>query len=413
MEFRILGSLEVRTEGQSLQVGTPMMRAVLALLLVRAGSLVTVDQFVDELWTESRPDDARLLAQGYISRLRKSLDARAGTEDPSARLVSHRPGYVLRVEAEELDQRRFEQLIAKARRARQAGWLGRCVEWYRQAQAEWRGEPFADVPGTPALDRETARLQELRLLVLEELFDTELALGNDTKLLPELREHAARHPLRGHATGQLMVALHRSARTAEALETYHQSARRLADELGLDPPAELRRLYTSIVRDEPGMLSVLRQKDREPDARPGTGARRPGRAADDQPAREVTAVVPTLSARTHHPLCEIYRTYLTATPDPFVHPPYEKKRRIWLADGSYNLWQFMDDVRDLLVASRRCGEGFYEWRNTLVPDTGGRYLHVTTLIPEFAEQPTVVWKAWWRLSSSGLHTWGAEIDPEV
>lgn len=404
MEFRILGPLEVLTEGRSLPVGAPMIRAVLALLLVRAGSLVTVEEFVDELWTEKHPADARLLAQGYVSRLRKSLEAHAGEEDLAARLASRRPGYVLHVEAGELDTQRFERLVAQARRARQAGWLGRCVEWFRRAQAEWRGEPFADVPATPALERETTRLREHRLLATEELFDAELALGNDAKLVPELRQHVAQNPLRGHSTGQLMLALHRCARTAEALEVYHQLARRLAEELGIDPPLELRRLYAAILRDEPGVLSVLLR--RAPDSADTAGAPSP------EPAREVTATVPTISARTHHPVCEIYRTYLTATPDPLVHPVYEKKRRIWLADGSYNLWQFMDDVRDLVVAARRCGEGFYEWRNQLVPDTGGRYLHVTMLIPEFSEQPTVVWKAWWRLSNSGMHTWGAEIDPE-
>jgi DNA-binding SARP family transcriptional activator len=403
MEFRILGPVEVRAEDRPLSVGAPMIRAVLALLLVRCGSLVTVEQFVDELWTGNRPADARLLAQGYISRLRKNLAAAPGAENPSARLVSHRPGYVLHVEAGELDQHRFEQLIAKARRARRSGWLGRSVEWFRQARAEWRGEPFADVPATPVLDREAARLRELQLLALEELFDIELAIGNDAKLVPELREHVGKHPLRGHATGQLMIALHRSARTAEALEVYHQLASRLSDELAIDPPAELRRLYTAIVRDEPGVLAVLRQ----PVPAAGTQEK------DDEPVREVTAVVPTVSARTHHPVFEIYRSYLTANPDPHVHPAHEKKRRIWLAGGTYNVWQFMDDDRDLISAAQQCAEGFYAWENQILPDTRDRYLHTTRLIPEVSGQPVLVWKAWWRLSCSGVHTWGAEIDPEL
>lgn len=240
----MLGPLEVRDQGKLVDLGPPRIRVMCAILLVRPGDLVAIDRFVDELWPEHPPQDARALVRSYVSRLRRALRSGASGE---GRLVTRKPGYLLRVEDQELDLQRFERLVADARVAHQAGEPHTAVDLFRQAHGLWRGEPFADVPRTASVAAAVTWLTEQQLASREEWFDAALTAGQTVDVVNELTEFAAAHPLRERPAGQLMVALYRSGRQAEALEQYQRIQRVLAEEVGVDPGVELRRLHQRIL----------------------------------------------------------------------------------------------------------------------------------------------------------------------
>jgi DNA-binding SARP family transcriptional activator/tetratricopeptide (TPR) repeat protein len=242
VEFCVLGPLEVRDQGMIVDLGPPRVRATCGILLVRPGNLVTIDQFVDELWPEQPPPDARALVRGYVSRLRRALGSNAD------RVVTRKPGYLLLVEGQELDLHRFERLVADARSADDPR---RAVELFRQALGLWRGEPFADVPRTASIAAATTRLTEQRLTTREECFDAALAAGQHADVVTELTEFVRANPLRERAAGQLMLAMYRCGRQAEALEQYQRTRRALAEQAGVDPGAELRQLHQRILTADP------------------------------------------------------------------------------------------------------------------------------------------------------------------
>lgn len=220
---------------------------MLGVLLIRPGEIVSVGQFVDELWPDQPPAEARSLVHGYLSRLRRALRA---APDGAARLVTRKPGYLLHVGDGELDLHGFEDLLGRARSARSAGALDESLRYYRRAHALWRGTPFADAPATPGIDAAVTRLAELRLGSAEEEFAVRLAVGEGAELVAALTERVDAYPLRERPVGQLMLALHRAGRTAEALEVYRRAVARLAGELGIDPGPELRQVEVAILRGE-------------------------------------------------------------------------------------------------------------------------------------------------------------------
>src|SRR5215217_1500167 len=239
MEFRVLGPLEVIENDRPLPLGGLRQRSLLAALVLRANELVSTDQLIDEIWGDSAPARATKTIHVYVSRLRKTL----GRE----RLATRPPGYVLHVEQAELDLARFEQLAAAARGATPE----RAAERLRQALELWRGPPLADLAYEAFAQPEIARLDELRLAALEDRIDADLMAGRDGPLVGELEALVARHPLREHMRAQLMLALYRVGRQAEALAAYRDARRELAEGLGLEPGAELRRLEEAILRHEP------------------------------------------------------------------------------------------------------------------------------------------------------------------
>jgi DNA-binding SARP family transcriptional activator len=241
LRFRILGPIEVEDERGPLQLGGQKQRALLALLLLRAGQAVAVDSIVDKLWGEHPPRTATTSLQNFVVQLRKLL----GTDV----LVTKPPGYALRVEPEQFDLGRFEQLVAEARRAEPA----EQVRKLREALALWRGPPLADLGYEGFAQDEIRRLEELRLEALEQRFDAELACGASAEVVAELEALLGKHPLRERLRGQLMLALYRAGRQAEALETYHAGRRALVDELGIEPSPALQQLYGSILRQEAGL----------------------------------------------------------------------------------------------------------------------------------------------------------------
>ncbi len=246
MEFRILGPLEVLdNDGCPVEIGGQKQRALLAVLLLRANEVVSLDTLIEELWGETPPSTAAKTLQAHVSRLRRALGDEA---TPGSGLLETRGhGYVLRVEPGQLDAETFRSKLEEARSVLAGGDPETAAEALRQALALWRGPALADFAYEQFAQNEIGRLEELRLAALEERIEADLALGRHSMLVPELETLVARHPLRERLLGQLMLALYRSDRQAEALQAYQQGRQALAEELGLEPSQSLQRLERQIL----------------------------------------------------------------------------------------------------------------------------------------------------------------------
>jgi YVTN family beta-propeller protein len=245
MQFFVLGPVEAYEDGRPVAVGGGRQRALLALLLVHSGEVVSRDRLIDELWAGQPPVSASQSLDAYLSRLRRAF-REAGGDDV---LATRAPGYVLATN--DTDVSRFEALVEEGRAALAAADAGRAAELLREALGLWRGPAYAEVADEPWAQTEARRLEELRLAAIEDRIDAELALGRHAALVPELEALAARHPTRERLTGQLMLALYRSGRQADALAVYRAARRALVDELGLEPGHELRRLEVAVLAQEP------------------------------------------------------------------------------------------------------------------------------------------------------------------
>jgi len=252
LDFRILGPLEVREGERPLPLGGAKQRAVLALLLLDAGRVVSTDRLIEELWPERPPGRPQTAIQGYVSELRKLLERKPGA--PFQVLTTEGPGYRLRLEPEQLDLHRFERSFEQGQRALATGRAEVAARMLREALSLWRGPVLADFAYEAWAQAAIGRLEELRLACLEERLEADLALGRHRELIGELEALIAEHPLREHLRGQLMLALYRSGRQAEALEVYQRARRALVDELGIEPSSELQELNRLILRQEPGLV---------------------------------------------------------------------------------------------------------------------------------------------------------------
>jgi DNA-binding SARP family transcriptional activator len=244
VEFRVLGPLQALQDGRLIPLGGAQQRAVLAILLLQAGRVVSVDDLVDGLWGERPPETAANTLQGYVSRLRKLL-----TSGEDELIVHSPPGYVLRIEPERVDALRFERLLRQATEAR-VNDGERAAELLREALALWRGGALADLELNSFVRLEVRRLEELRMGALEERIELDLALGRHGQVVPELEALVAEHPLRERLREELMLALYRSGRQSEALATYRAARRRLVRELGIEPGRRLRELEQAILRQD-------------------------------------------------------------------------------------------------------------------------------------------------------------------
>jgi DNA-binding SARP family transcriptional activator len=238
LEFRILGPLEALRDGEPIKLGGQQQRAVLALLLMHADRVVPTDTIVDRIWGEEPPRTATTSLQNHISQLRKLLGGDA--------LATRPPGYVLQVEREAIDALRFEALLRQAKGADPEE-RSRLLS---EALALWRGPPLADFGFESFAQSEAGRLEELRAGALEERIDADLDLGKHRELVGELEGLARENPLRERLRGQLMLALYRSGRQAEALQAYHDARRALVEELGIEPSPAVQQLHASILRQE-------------------------------------------------------------------------------------------------------------------------------------------------------------------
>ncbi|HET9509498.1 MAG TPA: BTAD domain-containing putative transcriptional regulator, partial [Gaiellaceae bacterium] len=264
IDFRILGPLEARRDGVELSPGGPKQRALLALLLLHANERVSHSALIDGLWGEQPPETAAKALQVYVSQLRRTV----GRE-----LVHTRPGgYQLVIAPDALDLLRFEQLVADARAAAPAA----AAPKLREALALWRGSALADVADAAFAQEQMGRLEELRLAATEQLVDAELALATDSELVPELERLVAQNPLRERLRAQLMLALYRSGRQADALDCYQEARRLFVDELGIEPGRQLRELHGAILRQDAAL-------DLEPPHEASGQTRAPGEETPPEP----------------------------------------------------------------------------------------------------------------------------------
>jgi DNA-binding SARP family transcriptional activator/class 3 adenylate cyclase len=255
LSFRLLGSFEVARGGRAVQLGGQKQRAVLAILALEAGRVVSTDRLIDQLWGEQPPKTAATSLQNFISQLRKAVGADV--------VVTKPPGYLLNVAPAQVDLNHFERLVGEARSLEpEPG-----AEKLREAFELWRGPPLADFAFEPFAESEIARLEELRLTAIEQRVQIDLESGKAVELVGELEAIVREHPLRERPRGQLMLALYRSGRQAEALQAYQDARRTLVEELGIEPTPALQQLHASILRQE----SALQPQDV-----PGAGEDRVG-----------------------------------------------------------------------------------------------------------------------------------------
>ena len=243
VDFGILGPVQAVREGRVLGLGGPKPRAVLALLLVAAGRVVPAERLVEELWGGCPPPAAAGTLRAHVSRLRTLLR-------PDAVLIAQGGGYALAVEPGQLDASRFERLTGAGREALERGEAAVAAGRFREALGLWRGRALADVADVEPLGRESARLEELRLLAVEGRVEADLALRLEAEVAGELEVLVAEHPVRERLWGFLVLALYRSGRQADALAAYRRARAMLAAELGIEPGRELQELERAVLRQE-------------------------------------------------------------------------------------------------------------------------------------------------------------------
>ena len=263
MDFRILGPLEALDGTRPVALGGRRRRAVVAALLLHPNETLASERLIDELWGESPPANALKTLQVHVSRLRKSL--------PEEVLVTRGHGYELRVEREELDARRFERLLDEGRAELAAERPQRALEVLERGLSLWRGPPLADLAYEPFAQAEIARLEDLRVAADEQLVDAKLALGRHAEVIGPLERLVDEHPYRERPRAQLMLALYRADRQADALQAYQDARRQLVEELGIEPGERLRELEAAVLAQDPGLAfseprAVLPPEPEKPDA---------------------------------------------------------------------------------------------------------------------------------------------------
>ena len=248
MQFGVLGPLQVIAEdfGEPGAVLAARLRALLAVLLWRANQPVSVDELAELVWDGAPPGGAAEATRALVMRLRRGLDKRA-----AARIVTRAPGYVIEVSGDELDASRFEALTREAGAAVRAGRRVQAARAAAEALGLWRGMPLVDIPSQLLRDQWVPHLEQLQVQALDWRIEGDLHEGRHDQLIPELRDLTARHPLWEHFHGQLMLALYRCGRQAEALAAYQRTRQVLAGELGVEPGPALRELHQRILSAEP------------------------------------------------------------------------------------------------------------------------------------------------------------------
>jgi DNA-binding SARP family transcriptional activator len=264
MRFQLLGTLRIGDGTTWSEIRAAQQRLVLAILLIEAGQVVSTDRLIDEIWGERPPRAAVGTIQGYVMHLRRALGGRRPERglrrprppieyrrDGAGTLVTRGRGYQLDVEPDDLDATVFERTVDAGKRSLAGGDLTAAVAALADALALWRGPAMADVPATPTVVAEAQRLEQARLAAIELRLGAQLDLGQHTEVVGELHRLVQEHPLREGLWAQLMLALFRSGRRAEALDAYQQARTRLVDELGLEPGQQLRQLQADILGDAP------------------------------------------------------------------------------------------------------------------------------------------------------------------
>src|SRR3954470_1800054 len=283
MEFRILGPLEVLDEGREVALGGSKQRALLAVLVLHANETLSTDRLIDELWGEHPPSTASKTDQVHVSRLRKALP---GGDDL---VVTRDRGYRLRVEPDRIDSHRFERLLDEGRIELAAGRPLEAAGALDRALALWRGAPLADLAYEPFAQGEIGRLGDLHSSAVEQQIEAKLALGRHAEVVGQLESLIAEHPYRERLRAQLMLALYRCERQADALQAYQDARTALVDELGIEPGERLRQLEAAILAQDPALAWV--EPDAEPPSAPAAPPPRGAAAPEPLPARSVRRLV--------------------------------------------------------------------------------------------------------------------------
>jgi DNA-binding SARP family transcriptional activator len=247
VRFLVLGPLEVLGEEGPISLRSAKQRLLLAALLVHANAVVSVDRLSEILWGDERPADAAATLQNYVSRLRAVLEPGRASGETGTTLLTRAPGYVLRVDQDQLDANCFERLVAEGLRQVATGELSPAGAALDDALGLWRGRAYAEFADDDFARIEALRMEELRRLAVDERVEANLGLGRHRELIGELEGIVAADPLRERARAQLMLALYRCGREAEALRTYQQYRRYVGDELGIEPSFALRELEEAII----------------------------------------------------------------------------------------------------------------------------------------------------------------------
>lgn len=250
LEFRLLGPFEAAADGQVVYLGGPQVRGVLARLVVDAGRTVSLTSLVEDLWDGRAPLDAGRTVRTYVSRLRKALTQTADV------LLTRPPGYLLQTDADAVDSLRFERLADAGRRSLAGGRAQLAFDQLTEALQLWRGAALAEFEDMPVLRGEAARLERLRLTVIEDRNDAALALGLESRVAADVEELVRAHPLRERMWGQLMTVLYRSGRQAEALAAFRDARAAMIAEHGVEPSPALVDVHLRILRQDPELTAV-------------------------------------------------------------------------------------------------------------------------------------------------------------
>ncbi|WP_433170087.1 AfsR/SARP family transcriptional regulator [Actinoallomurus sp. CA-150999] len=266
MKFNLLGSLEVIHDQRVCTPSAPKIRQVLALLLLRANQVVSLDSVIEELWGEEPPKSAVTTAQTYIYQLRKAFARELGEQQASRMIETVPPGYILRVDEAQLDFREFDRLIEQSRALQAAGHVERSARQVRAALSLWKGAALSNVDHGTLLQGYATHLEEQRITALELRVQADMELGDHRAVIPELRRLVVSHRYNEWFHAQLIIALNKAGRRGDALEAYQSLRTLLNDELGLDPSAEVKRVHREVLNGGSLDASRLRSRDLQPTA---------------------------------------------------------------------------------------------------------------------------------------------------
>ena len=266
IDFFLLGPLEARQRERPLRLGSIKHRMLLAKLLLHPNQVVSTEELIVAVWGEEPPPTVKQSLQNHVAALRKAIEAGNGAGPPRT-LVTRDPGYLLRVDPERLDLHRFQRLDREGRQALSEGDPARAADLLRQALALWRGPALADVAASADIAwPELVGVEELQVASTEARIEAELALGRHHELVAELEALVRVYPLREHLHGQLMLALYRSGRQADALAAYRAARKVLVDELGIEPSVGLQRLEQAILAQDPALDLLVPARSGDPEA---------------------------------------------------------------------------------------------------------------------------------------------------
>jgi DNA-binding SARP family transcriptional activator/tetratricopeptide (TPR) repeat protein len=277
VEFRVLGPLEVLDDDEALALGGAKQRALLAILLLNANEVVSSDRLIDELWGAEPPKTAAKSLQVLVSQLRKVLDPDRASGESGRVLVTRSPGYLLPVEPGQLDLERFQRLASEGRKALAAADPERAARTLREALGLWRGPLLADLAYADFAQREASHLEELRLAALEDRIQADLDCGHHAAVIGDLERLVVAEPLRERPRAQLMLALYRSGRQAQALDAYGVARRTLVEELGIEPGRQLKELQAAILEQDAALdlQRPVAERQQPPEAEGPARARAP------------------------------------------------------------------------------------------------------------------------------------------